>query len=292
MFQRALLCTDFTDGIGRLTQFAHSLARSGLQQLVFFHNVAVEAEREIPRAEPEPLNQARQRLVDALQDLPSGLEVLVDVQVGRPSSNILRLAEHHGSDVIFLGTPTRTMLEEKLFGSTTIRITERTKIPLIILRPQLISTYTTRELDLRCEHLFRYLLIPYDGSPGADYLVQRIKDQVMSNPHSTLERCRLLWVIDDSVRPELLGDTPLKTAQDRLGQVQSELADLGLVANASVVEGDPLTEILGAAQQYDISAVATCPRGMGGFMQWSAPSLPREILRASWHPVLFFPSES
>jgi len=292
MFRRALLCTDFTDGIDRLTQFAHSLARSGLQQLVFFHNVAVEAEREIPRPEPELLDQARQQLVDALQDLPSGLEVLVDVQMGRPSSNIVRLAEHHGSDVIFLGTPTRTMLEEKLFGSTTIRLTERTKTPLIILRPQLISTYTTRELSLRCESLFSYLLIPYDGSRGADYLIQCIKTQVRDNPHSTLERCRLLWVIDDSVRPELLGDDPMKTAEERLGQVQGELADLGLVANASVVEGDPLEEIMQAAQRYDISALATCSRGMGGFMKWSAPSLTREILRASWHPVLFFPPGS
>lgn len=292
MFRRALLCTDFTDGIYRLAKFVPSLAAGGFQQLVFFHNVSVESDREIPRIEPETLEAPRLRLANLLRDVPSDVEVLVDVQVGRPSDNILRLAQHHQSDVIILGTPTRTLLEEKLFGSTTIRLTERTKVPLAILRPQLLSTYTTSELELRCEHLFRYLLIPYDGSQGADHLLAQVKGAVQSNPDSVLERCRLLWVIDDSVRRELQGDDPLKTAQIRLESVQSELAQLGLVVNTSVVEGDPLTEIMLAVETHDIGAIATCSRGIGGFMKWSVPSLTREILRGSWHPVLFFPSES
>jgi nucleotide-binding universal stress UspA family protein len=56
-----------------------------------------------------------------------------------------------------------------------------------------------------------------------------------------------------------------------------------------VVEGDPLTEILRAADRYDIGAIATSSRGIGGLLRWSIPSLTREILRHSWHPVLYFP---
>jgi nucleotide-binding universal stress UspA family protein len=290
MFQKALICTDFTDGVYRLAKFVPSLAEGGFRQLVFFHNLSVETDREIPRANPERLEAKRQQITDLLREVPEGVNVKVEVQVGRASDSILKLAKTTQAEVIFLGTPTRTLLEEKLFGSTTMQLVERTEVPLLILRPQLISTYTTEELDLRCSHLFRYLLVPYDGSSGADHLVQQIKRQVQSNPNSVLERVRLLWVVDDSVRRELRGDEPKRAAEAKLAQVQQDLAALDLVVNTTVVEGDPLKEILAAAEVHDIGAIAACSRGLGGVLKWSVPSLTRELVRQSWHPLLFYPS--
>ncbi|WP_035994588.1 universal stress protein [Leptolyngbya sp. KIOST-1] len=290
MFQRALICTDFTDGIYRLAQFVPSLAAGGFKSLVFFHSMPVESGPEIPRASPERLEPARQRLQELLREAPDTVEVTIEVQWGRTSDNILRLAKQHQVDVIFLGSPTRTLLEEKLFGSTTAALAEKTGVPLIILRPQLMSTYTTAELELRCAHLFRYLLVPYDGTQGGKKIVQNIRQQVKNNPNSVLERVRLLWVIDDHVRRELLGDHPVQQAQQELDQLQSELAALNLVVNTTVVEGNPLEEIMKTAEIHDIGAIAACSGGAEGIFKWSAPSLTHEILRRSWHPVLFFPS--
>lgn len=70
MFQRALICTDFTDGIQRLAKFAPSLAAGGFQSLTFFHNVAVDAEREIPHIDPEVLAERKQRILDLLRGCP------------------------------------------------------------------------------------------------------------------------------------------------------------------------------------------------------------------------------
>ncbi len=290
MFQRALICTDFTDGIYRLAQFVPSLVAGGFKSLVFFHNVSVDSEREIPRDSPELLEKTRQRLQTLLRDVPDGIDVTVEVQMGRASESILRLAKKHQSDVIFLGSPTRTLLEEKLFGSTTAGLAEKTTIPIIILRPQLVSTYTTAELKLRCAHLFRYLLVPYDGTQGGKNLIKKIHQQVKTNPNSVLERVRLLWVIDKTMRRELRGDNPMKQAEQELDQLQAELAALNLVVNTTIVEGSPLAEILKAAEMHDIGAIATCSSNLGGILKWSAPSFTREILRSSWHPVLFFPS--
>ena len=289
MFQRALICTDFTDGVYRLAQFVPSLAAGGFKQVIFFHNVSIEGDREIPRADDPEVALNRQRLSNLLREVPEGVEAKIEVLVGRPSDNILRLAKSYGSDVIILGSPTRTLLEEKLFGSTSARLSETTRTPLAILRPQLISTYTTKELDLRCRHLFQYLLVPYDGAPGGDYLIEQIKQTIRQNPDSVLERIRLLCVIDTSVRRELQGDNPLQAAQKQLEVVQTELASLNLVVSIAAVEGDPLQEILKAAEEYDIGAIATSTRGIGGFLKWTAPSLTRDILRNSWHPVLFYP---
>ena len=290
MFQRALICTDFTDGMHRLAQFVPSLAAGGIQSFTFFHNVAIDAEREIPSQDPAILAQPKQRITDLLRDVPDAVEVKVEVQMGRVGDNILRLAKQCHADVIFLGTPTRTMLEEKLFGSTTMQLAEKTPVPLMILRPQLISTYTTAELELRTSHLFRYLLLPYDGQETGKTLIEKVKKQVQSNPHSVLERVRLLWVIDDNIRREFHGDHPVEQAQAECEKIQSELASLGLVVNTTVVEGDPIQQIMLTAEQYDIGAIATCASGLGGFLKWSTPSLTRDILRRSWHPVLYFPA--
>jgi nucleotide-binding universal stress UspA family protein len=290
MFQRALICTDLTDGMYRLAQFVPSLAAGGFESLVFFHNVSVDSGREIPREDPELLEPARQRLHELLREVPDDVEVTVEVQMGRPSDSILRLAKHHQSEVIFLGTPTRTLLEERLFGSTTANLAEKTGVPMTILRPQLVSTFTTAELELRCANLFRYLLVPYDGTEGGKHLIQQIHQQVTRNPNSVLERVRLLWVIDDTVRRELRGDNPMQQAEAELDKLQAELATLNLVVSTTIVEGSPLEEILKTAEMHDIGAIATCSRHIGGILRWSAPSLTREILRHSWHPVLFFPS--
>lgn len=289
MFQKGLICTDYSDGMYRLDHFVPSLAAGGFREIVFFHNLNWPVEREIPREDPEMMQAERQRLQDLVREHPERVQVQVEVQMGRPDDNILRLSAAKQSDVIFLGTPTRTLLAEKLFGSTTAKVVERTDKPLVILRPQLISTYTTAELDLRCRHLFQYLLIPFDGSTGADHLIQEIKRNVQDNPESVLERCRLLWVIDDSIRPELRGAASVQAAEEKLVQVQSELAALNLVVNVAVVYGDPLRETLKAAEAHDIGAIAVCPRGLGGIMKWSAPSFTRELMRICWHPLLIFP---
>ena len=290
MFQRALICTDFTDGMYRLAQFVPSLVAGGFKSLVFFHNVSVESGREIPREDPDLLEPARQRLQALLREVPQGVDVTIEVQLGRPSDGILRLAKQHQVDVIFLGTPTRTLLEEKLFGSTTASLAEKTGVPLVILRPQLVSTYTTAELELRCAHLFRYLLVPYDGTDGGKNIIRKIHQQVKDNPDSVLERVRLLWVIDENVRRELHGDNPIQQAEQELDQLQADLAALNLVVSTTIVEGDPLEEIRKTAEMHDIGAIATCSRSIGGILRWSSPSLTREILRCSWHPVLFFPN--
>lgn len=290
MFQRALICTDFTDGMHRLAQFVPSLAAGGFQSLTFFHNVAIDAEREIPSNDPELLAKPKQRIAQMLRDVPDHVEVRVEVQMGRVGDNILRLAKQCKADIIFLGTPTRTMLEEKLFGSTTMQLAEKTHVPLMILRPQLISTYTTAELELRTSHLLRYLLLPYDGQEMGKALINKVHQQVQSNPHSVLERVRLLWVIDDNIRREFHGDHPVEQAQAECDKIQADLATLGLVVNTTVVEGDPIQQIMLTAEQYDIGAIATCASGLGGFLKWSTPSLTRDILRRSWHPVLYFPA--
>ncbi|PZV09298.1 MAG: hypothetical protein DCF22_18800 [Leptolyngbya sp.] len=164
MFRRLLICTDFLDGLQRLVDFVPSLAISGVQHLTFLHSVPLNESGAIPRVDEDKMNAARDRLSVAIAQAPSGIDVNVVVECGRPTDTILKVAKEAQSDLIVVGTPIRSLLVEKIFGSTAIALYERTPIPILSLRPQLISTYTTEELALRCQHLFRYLMLP--GSIG------------------------------------------------------------------------------------------------------------------------------
>lgn len=286
MFRSALICTDFSDGLHRLVNFVPDLAASGIQKLVFFHNAPLLTEREIPRVDEDAVQAAQERLAPALDQVPDGLDVKVEIQSGRVTDNILRLAKQYHTDIIFLGMPSRNLLSERLFGSTTMELAQRCTTPLITLRPQLVSTYTTEELALRCRHLFRYFLLPHDGSEPAKYLVNTVKQHYTNHPQPTLERCLLYRVISQAGRRELRLENQVETAQAELDQVKADLESVGISAAAKVVEGDPIAEILKAAEEYDISAIAAASDGLGNqFVQ----SFTGEVLRQSWHPVIYMP---
>jgi nucleotide-binding universal stress UspA family protein len=289
MFRRALICTDLSDGLQRLVHFVPSLVAGGLESIVFFTNVPLQTELEIPRVDAERVEAARQLLSVALQRLPEGAAVELEVQSGRISDNILKAARTHRADIIFMGMPTRTLLTEKLFGSTTMSIAKQTETPLMILRPQLVATYREGELALRCRDLFTYLLLPYDGSQSARHLIDRVKQYAQADADHQLRQCLLCWVIDDSIREELQVPDPVGHAEAELAAIQAELAAVNIAVTIEVRQGNPQEEILASAEVNDISAIAVCSGRSGFLAKWSVPSFTNALLRESWHPILYFP---
>jgi len=289
MFQRLLVPTDFSDGLHRLVQFVPSLAATGLKQVVFFHSVPIWDQGGIPRVDQEKVDQARKRLSEALNHAPKGIDVRVEVLSGRPVDGIAATIKKYQSDLVLLGMPSRSLLNEKLFGSTSIGLCQKVQVPLMILRPQLMSTFTEAELDLRCRSLFRYLLIPYDHSDSSQYLVQAIRQQAQQRPPNSLECCMLCWIVEQSGRRIFQRHNQLEEAAEILQSVQAELEALGLQVVSEVRQGNPVAEIQTVAEVADISAIAISSRNFGNLRELSVPSFAGELLRRSWHPVLFFP---
>ncbi|MBW4651520.1 MAG: universal stress protein [Kaiparowitsia implicata GSE-PSE-MK54-09C] len=290
MFHSALICTDFSDGLHRLVNFVPSLVAGGLNKLVFVSTVPITRDV-MPRASSERLEHVRDRFSAAMKNVPEGAEVHIEVDWGKPEDHILAMVKRHKADVVILGTPSRSLLNEKVFGSTTVGLCQRVSVPVLIVRPQLVSAYTVEELSLRCRHLFRYLLVPFDGSDTARYIVDRIKQQVGNSPDSSLKQCLLCWVVEVARRNASLQESEMKTAQQALAKVVPELEALGLEAEGKVLTGNAINEILDVAVDYDISAIALSSRSMGKLIELSVPSFTGEVLRRSWHPVVFFPPQ-
>lgn len=256
MFERCLICTDFSDGLYRLAEFVSSLAAGGIKQLTFLHSVPIWEEGEIPRVDKEAIASSQQRLQQLLKNIPQGVEVKIEVPSGRPLDTIPKVAKADKPDLIIIGTSPQSLLQEKLFGSTATALVKASLTPLLILRPQLISTYTREELDLRCQHLFRSLLIPYNASNSSKYLLPRLKEYAKKRSENSLKQCVIIWVVDEGGRREIPKDYQLQEAQEQLNQVKAELEELGLEVKTEVRLGNPYEQILAAASVNDISAIA------------------------------------
>ena len=288
MFQSCLICTDFTDGLYRFVDCVPNLAKCGLKKIVFFHSVPLWEEGEVPRVDDEKMKQAKQRLQKASDNVPDGVEVQVEVISGKPLDTIARVLKKHPVDVIMTGTPIRSLLQEKFFGSTSTGLAKLTPQPLNIIRPELITTYTLEELDLRCRHLWRYLLIPYNDSKTARYLIEEIKKYAKDRPENSLKQCMLMSVVDDCGRKSVLAEQRVEEAETKIATVKQELEALDIEVNTLVKIGDPLQEITTAALDYDISAIAIATDYRNSLLQWTVRSFANDVMRSSWFPVLLF----
>lgn len=289
MFQRILICTDFSDGLHRLTYFVSSFALAGVQQIVFLHAVPLWDKGIIPQVDSEKIEKAKAQLIKAVGENPTDVEVKIEVQSGKPVETILKTAQNYQSQLIILGSQSRSLLTEKLVGSTMVDLSRHTKIPLLILRPQLISTYTAEELTLRCQHLLRSLLIPYNGTQAADYVVQQIKQLAQQQSDRYLQQCKLCWVLEGTGRQEVSKRIQPPQAQQSLSRIQADLEDVNLHIDTEVREGHSISEILKAATTADISAIAVSSATIGKIQEWLVSSFAADLLRYSWYPVLFFP---
>jgi nucleotide-binding universal stress UspA family protein len=282
MFHRILICTDFTDGLQRLVRFVPQLASSGMKQIVFLHVVPLGEAKGVPKPDAEKVDRARSQLAPAQENIPNGVEVQIEVQSGKPVDVILRTAKTYQSEVILIGTQSRNLFTEKLFGSTTTGLAQRSTIPLMAVRPQLISAMTSEELSLRCQHLFRELLIPYDGGNSAKYAIAQIAK--LANSSQTCNLCRVV----ESGRFELSPEEEQRIISETLKPAQAELQAAGLNAEIEVRKGNAIVQILEAAQNNDTSAIALSStlenHGFG-----SVPSFAAELLRRSIYPILLFP---
>jgi nucleotide-binding universal stress UspA family protein len=289
MFQSCLISTDLSDGLSRLKDFIPNLAKSGLKTVIFAHSVPLKDDGAIPKIDHKKIEKTQEFFAPILSQIYPDIEVKVEVVSGKPVDTIPKLIEKYQCDLVLMGSPIRSLLQEKLFGSTSASITKSTKSPLMILRPQLISTYTREELALRCEHLWQHLLIPYTGGESDNYLVENIKKIVEKHPTSIFKKCSLCWVIDEGGGSKAISDYHKQEATEKLTKVKGELESCGLEVSTVIKQGNPIQEILQVGSEYDISAIAIGLNYKKNIFQWTLPNMANDIIRHSWFPLIFFP---
>lgn len=289
MFKRILIPTNLADGLPRLVNFIPELAVNGLDKVIFLYSCHIEDDLERIRQREKQLTRARKLLTVDQSQLPPGLTTEVILDTRRPVDVILEAISQHQIDLVLMSRPVRSLLDEKIFGSTTIDLIQRTKIPIMIIRPHLFWVMTAEELALRCQHLLRHVMIPYDHSPSAQHLLQQIKTLAQEAPPHPLAACTLVWVINNSGQQDLSVNQKTKEAETILAEIEKDLAGLGLRVKSLIKVGSPVAEVESVAHDLDIHAIGLSSAAVGKIWELSIPSFAGEILRRSVYPVIYFP---
>ncbi|WP_071517610.1 universal stress protein [Geitlerinema sp. PCC 9228] len=292
MFQSCLICTDFEDGLHRLTKFVPSLAACGFNRIVFMHSVPLRTKTMIPKPDEKRMDEARERLQVDRENIPEGVEVRSEVVSGEPVDCILKVAADHGSQLLMVGASNRSMLAESLFGSTTVELSDRVEIPILTVPEALVSALTDEELDLRCRHLYRHLLLPYNDSAASQQLTKYLQQHLRDRGLGGCQTCLLSWVIETGgpIALDEYQKSQQEAAREKIDQVKEELASLGLQVTTDVRLGKSVVDLLELARMSNICAIAISSDKLGKYWRFALPSVAAEVLRRSFQPVLFFPT--
>jgi nucleotide-binding universal stress UspA family protein len=291
MIRRLLISTSLADSLHRFAYCLPSFVDAGFQSVTVLHCIPLRVDHGIPHTDDVKVSAARDRLNASVADSPANLSIEIRVETGSPCDRIAAVAHEVRADLVIVGTAHRTLLDEKLFGSTTAKLAQNLHCPLLIVRPQLIAAYTLEELRLRARHLLQSLLIPFDGSTSSQGLIHYLEEVIKSQPHPLLESCFLCWVAEKvSRRGATLQSTHLPN-ETLLNTAQKRLTNQGVTVKTLLREGNPLTELETIASEENISAIAMASEHFGKFWEWSVPSLAGELLRRSWHPIFYLPTK-
>jgi len=288
MFESCLICTDDQDGLQRFLSYVSALKESGLKEITFLHNVPLWEEGQVPRVDNEKIALMREKFNCSLKPSEE-VKVNIEITSGLVTENILKTIKKYQPECLMLGTSLRSIAEDRLFGSTTMSVIEKIDIPIMILRPQLISVYTSEELELRCRHLNRCWLVPCYDVEKARYLINQLKTCATGKSGTIAHKYIILAVIDDVSRSEILVNNRISEIETKLNKVKEELQSLGLEVEVMLKIGNPLLETLDVALNEDISAIAVTDDREYGLLDWTIPSFTQKVLHNSWFPVVFFP---
>lgn len=289
MFHNLLIATALEDGLPRLLTCLPSLRAAGVRQVTVVHGVPFWESEGVCREDTDRLAEVERHL--RLPEDTAGLDVQRVIRSGRPEVVIQEVVQEVKPDLLVVGAAQRSLLAEKVVGSTTLALAPRVKLPILVLRPPLLYTFTQEELALRCQHLFRSLLIPYDGRPAGQALLTQFLDQLQKSPEPSLETCTLVWVFDEPSRREVAAVSQDLRASKvaALDHIRQTWPLPAVTLHTLVREGNPVTEVLDAARQVNASAIVISAKNLGGIWELSFPTQSGELLRRSLHPILVFP---
>ena len=135
MFQRCLICTDFSDGLHRLVKFVPSLAAGGIKQIVFLHSVPLWEEGEIPRIDQEA-KEAQENLQPVKAELEQlGVKVVAEVRLGNPYEEVLDAALEFDISAIAISSDTLGKLIEWTGRSFAGELMHRSWHPILFFPP-------------------------------------------------------------------------------------------------------------------------------------------------------------
>src|SRR3990172_598798 len=293
MFERILIPTDLSSESDKV--FDYALALNGLREVIAVHSIEAseyELIRERKSDEPEEtvaahgiepsavetrhmpkeLRRREERLSEKgkkLRDAGIKFRTIVD-EGGMIDIKVIELAEKENASLILVGSHGKTPWEEVLYGSVSEKVARNAKVPVLVLRYDLLENTSPIEL---AANTFKKVLFPTDLKPSSDKvidLLQLIKPQGVT----------VLY----SVPQQELEEEDDKARKKKLENIHIKLNTTGIKAEIALSYGDILEDILKASETA--TSVVMASHGKGILKEWLTGSISLNVARKAKVPVL------
>ena len=231
------------------------------------------------------LNQIADRLRE------ESIEARVEVTLGRPADEILRLASETGCDLIAMSTHGRNAIGRGILGSVTDKVVHSADVPVLTVSPE-----TAQSCQAQDGVALERVILPLDGSPLAEQAIP----YVVTLAQELSLQVELVQVVPTGhpayAYPEFITNLPDLTedlergASENLGSVAQRLEGKGLTVQTHVLRGAAAPTLVEFVQQTPQSIITMTTRGRSGLTRWVLGSVTEALVRASGGPVLIIPS--
>jgi nucleotide-binding universal stress UspA family protein len=270
MYDRILVPTDGS-------RSAEAAARQGLVIAAAFDASVTVISVADERRRGDRLSEAQaQGAVSSLEELfeqESALSCRTVVERGNPYEVILSFAAENDVDLIAMGTHGRRGLSRVLLGSVTERVIRLSEAPVLAVPPYAID---------RENEGYERILIPTDGSPGANAAVEH----GISIAERLGAAVRVLCVIEGQRGLPALGDPLRDEAREVVEGVAEHASDRDVSLTTHAQPGAPHEVINNFVTAHGIDLVTMGTHGRSGLRRHLLGSVAERVLRTSDAPVL------
>ncbi len=279
MFERVLVSMDLSPATQPLMSVAEALPGLGTRRVILAHVVKpIDPSATGSLARQELARDALEPHAERLRE--KGMHTVVEVVVGSPGTEIVRLARREDPSVILMGSRSRTALREAFLGSTTWEVLRRAHRPVLIYR---IEEHDARETpEIQTPGRPKRVIYPTDFSDTAERALHWVEGLAGLG----VESFTLVHVLpSEDIEAE-------KTATERLEGLGERLREAGArEVEIEISVGSPADEILAREGRSSQTMVVMGSHGHGFLPEMVMGSEARQVARRAISPLLIVPAE-
>ena len=281
MFQSLLFPTDFSPFNERLARCLPDLKALGIEEIVFVNVVELGPQIGFASDTFEHMLAWKKDAEPRLAALKShveeaGLRSHYRLEPGKPALEIVRVAEEERVSLIAMGSHGHGFVRGMLLGSVTHDVVRYAKVPVLVLKLDLVKHLAETDCDFVCQHIFRRVLLQTDFSERAADALYLVK-----NMRSTgLKDVILLHVLEED------NDCEEEQSEPQLERIRAELQFFGFDVTTMVANGSPAKVIDQVALEQDVSLIVVGAKGRSAAADVLLGSVSDEVVCRHVRPVL------
>jgi nucleotide-binding universal stress UspA family protein len=284
MFARVLFPTDFSPQAEQLAACLNEMKPLGMEEVVLLNVVELGPQIGFASDTFEQMlswkNDAEPRLADLRDRIEmNGIRCCWGLELGKPSLEIVRVAEEERVALIAMGTHGHGFVRGVLLGSVTHDVVRHAPVPVLVLKVTVMEKLGRTDCDFVCQHMFRRVLLPTDFSECAGEALALVKKLRVTG----LPDVVVVHVRDTRKEDEL---DPQDVICERMERIRRELEFFGFTVNSLVVDGNPAKTIDRIAREQDVSLIVIGSKGRSAAEDVLLGSVSDAVICQHTRPVL------